>query len=449
MSRNQIAEFLLTEDELKECADFAIREALRAGADQAEAGASLDSGLEVTVRLGEVETLERSRDRGLGITVYFGKHKGSASTADLSRDAILETVRAACEIAKFTAEDPYAGLADADLMAQSVPDLDLWHPWSFTVEEAIELAQTCETAARDLDPRINNSDGSNLSSHAGMRVYGNSHGFLGAYRGTSHSLSCTVLASENGGMQRDYWYTASRDPADMESAVSVGKRAGERTLRRLGARRLTTRKVPVLFVPEMAKSLVGHFLGAIRGTAQYRQTTFLLEAAGQSVFPEYMQIIEQPLLPKAMGSAPFDDEGVATRERTLVEAGVLQGYVLSSYSARRLGLQTTANAGGLRNVTVRAGDDDLDALCRRMGTGLLVTELMGQGVNGVTGDYSRGASGFWVENGKLAYPVEEITVAGNLRDMYSRIVAIGNDIDTRGNIRTGSLLIEEMTIAGE
>lgn len=449
MSRNQIAEFLLTEDELKECADFAIREALRAGADQAEAGASLDSGLEVTVRLGEVETLERSRDRGLGITVYFGKRKGSASTADLSRDAILETVRAACEIAKFTAEDPYAGLADADLMAQSVPDLDLWHPWSFTVEEAIELAQTCEAAARDLDPRINNSDGSNLSSHAGMRVCGNSHGFLGAYRGTSHSLSCTVLASENGGMQRDYWYTASRDPAGMESAESVGKRAGERTLRRLGARRLTTRKVPVLFVPEMAKSLVGHFLGAIRGTAQYRQTTFLLEAAGQTVFPEFMQIVEQPLLRKAMGSAPFDDEGVATRERTLVEAGVLQGYVLSSYSARRLGLQTTANAGGLRNVTVRAGEDDLDALCRRMGTGLLVTELMGQGVNGVTGDYSRGASGFWVENGKLAYPVEEITVAGNLRDMYTRIVAVGNDVDTRGNIRTGSLLIEEMTIAGE
>lgn len=449
MSRNQIAEFLLTEDELKECADFAIREALRAGADQAEAGASLDSGLEVTVRLGEVETLERSRDRGLGITVYFGKRKGSASTADLSRDAITETVRAACEIAKFTAEDPYAGLADADLVAQSVPDLDLWHPWSFTVEEAIELAQTCEAAARDLDPRINNSDGSSLSSHAGMRVYGNSHGFLGAYRGTSHSLSCTVLASENGGMQRDYWYTASRDPADMESATSVGKRAGERTLRRLGARRLTTRKVPVLFVPEMAKSLIGHFLGAIRGTAQYRQTTFLLEAAGQSVFPEFMQIVEQPLLLKAMGSAPFDDEGVATRERTLVDSGVLQGYVLSSYSARRLGLQTTANAGGLRNVTVRAGSAGLDALCRRMGTGLLVTELMGQGVNGVTGDYSRGASGFWVENGKLAYPVEEITVAGNLRDMYTRIVAIGDDVDTRGNIRTGSLLIEEMTIAGE
>lgn len=449
MSRNQIAEFLLTEDELKDCADFAIREARRAGADQAEAGASLDSGLEVTVRLGEVETLERSRDRGLGITVYFGKRKGSASTADLSRDAILETVRAACEIAKFTAEDPYAGLADANLMAQSVPDLDLWHPWSFTVEEAIELAQSCEAAARDLDPRINNSDGSNLSSHAGMRVYGNSHGFLGAYRGTSHSLSCTVLASENGGMQRDYWYTASRDPAGMESAESVGKRAGERTLRRLGARRLTTRKVPVLFVPEMAKSLVGHFLGAIRGTAQYRQTTFLLEAAGQTVFPEFMQIVEQPLLQKAMGSAPFDDEGVATRERTLVEAGVLQGYVLSSYSARRLGLPTTANAGGLRNVTVRAGEDDLDALCRRMGTGLLVTELMGQGVNGVTGDYSRGASGFWVENGKLAYPVEEITVAGNLRDMYTHIVAVGNDVDTRGNIRTGSLLIEEMTIAGE
>jgi len=449
MSRNQIAEFLLTEDELKECADFAIREALRSGADQAEAGASLDSGLEVTVRLGEVETLERSRDRGLGITVYFGKRKGSASTADLSRSAIIETVRAACEIARYTAEDPHAGLADAELMAQSVPDLDLWHPWSFTVEEAIELAQTCEAAARDLDKRINNSDGGTVSSHAGMRVYGNSHGFLGAYRGTSHSLSCTVLASEDGGMQRDYWYTASRDPAGLESAVAVGKRAAERTLRRLGARRLTTRKAPVLFVPEMAKSLVGHFLGAIRGTAQYRQTTFLLDAAGQTIFPEFMNIIEQPLIRKAIGSAPFDDEGVATRERTLVDAGVLQGYVLSSYSARRLGLQTTGNAGGLRNVTVSPGTEDFAALCRRMDRGLLVTELMGQGVNGVTGDYSRGASGYWVENGELAYPVEEITVAGNLQDMYARIVATGNDTDTRGNIRIGSLLLEEMTIAGE
>lgn len=401
------------------------------------------------MRLGDVETLERSRDRGLGITVYFGKRKGSASTADLNHDAIRETVRAACEIARYTAEDPFAGLADAELMADSIPDLDMWHPWGFSVEEAIELAQRCETAARDLDARIDNSDGSTLSSHAGMRVYGNSHGFLGAYRGTSHSLSCTVLASENGGMQRDYWYTASRDPADMEDPEAVGRRAGERTLRRLGARRLSTRKAPVLFVPEMAKSLVGHFLGAIRGTAQYRRTTFLLDAAGAIVFPDFMHIVEQPLIPKALGSAPFDDEGVATRERTLVKGGALQGYVLSSYSARKLGLQTTGNAGGLRNVTVTPGSEDLAALCKRMDRGLLVTELMGQGVNGVTGDYSRGASGFWVEGGELAYPVEEITIAGNLRDLYGRIVAIGNDVDRRGNIRTGSLLVDEMTIAGE
>lgn len=449
MSRSEIAGFLLSEDEIKERTDFALREALRRGADQAEVGASLDSGLEVTVRLGEVETLERSRDRGLGITVYFGKRKGSASTADLSHDAILETVTAACTIAGYTAEDSYAGLADAGMMAASVPDLDLWHPWEFSVDEAIEIARTCETAARDVDPRINNSDGSTLGSHAGVRVYGNSHGFIGAYRGTSHSLSCTVLASENGDMQRDYWYSAARDPGDIESPEVIGRRAGERTIRRLGGRRLATRRAPVLFVPEMAKSLVGHFLGAIRGTAQYRRTSFLLEAVGETVFPDFVRIVEQPLIRKGMGSAPFDDEGVATRERVLVERGALQGYVLSSYSARRLGLQTTGNAGGVRNITLEPGTEDLAELCHRMGRGLLVTELMGQGVNGVTGDYSRGASGFWVENGEIAYPVEEITIAGNLRHMFQNIAAIGNDVDLRGNIRTGSLLLDEMTIAGE
>lgn len=448
MTRTHIAEFLLSEDEVRDRAELAIREARRLGADQAEAGASLDSGLELTVRLGEVETLERSRDRGLGVTVYFGKRKGSASTADLSREAVLETVQAACTIARYTAEDPYAGLAEAELMARDVPDLDLWHPWEFSLEEAIDMARACEAAARDVDRRITNSDGATLSSHAGLRVLANSHGFTGAFRGTSHGLSCTVLA-EDGGMQRDYWYSAARDAADLESPAAVGRRAGERVLRRLGAKRLSTRKAPVLFVPEMAKSLVGHFLGAIRGTAQYRNTTFLLQAAGEQIFPEFVRIIEQPRLRKAMGSAPFDDEGVATSERALVSDGVLQGYVLGSYSARRLGLQTTGNAGGVRNVTVQPGSDGFDALCRRMDRGLVVTELMGQGVNGVTGDYSRGAAGFWVENGRVAYPVEEITVAGNLRQMFKALVAVGSDVDTRGNIRTGSLLIESMTIAGE
>ncbi len=449
MTRSSVAEFLLTDDDIRERTEFAIHEARRLGADQVEAGASLDSGLELTVRLGEVETLERSRDRGLGITVYFGRRKGSASTADLGRDAIRETVSAACTIARYTAEDPFAGLADAALMASDVPDLDLWHPWEFSLDDAIEKARACEAAARSVDARITNSDGATLSSHGGLRVYGNSHGFLGAYRGTSHSLSCTVLASANGHMQRDYWYSAARDPRALETPEAIGARAGARAIRRLGAKRLSTRRAPVLFVPEMAKSLVGHFLGAIRGTSQYRRTSFLLDAAGERVFPDFMQIIEQPLLQGAMGSAPFDDEGVATLERALVRGGVLQGYVLSSYSARRLGLQTTGNAGGVRNISVAPGAEDFDALCRRLHRGLLVTELMGQGVNGVTGDYSRGASGFWVEDGVPAWPVEEITVAGNLRDMFTNVIAVGNDVDTRGNIRVGSMLLNEMTIAGE
>ncbi|HEX6929681.1 MAG TPA: metalloprotease PmbA [Gammaproteobacteria bacterium] len=444
-----IAEFQLSEEDIKECAELAIREARRQGADQVEVGASLDSGLELTVRLGEVETLERSRDRGLGVTVYFGKRKGSASTADLGADAIRETVTAACTIARYTAEDQHAGLAPAELMAANIPDLDLWHPWTFSLDEAIRKALACEAAARAVDARIDNSDGATLASHGGMRVYANSHGFIGAYRGTSHSLSCTVLARENGGMQRDYWYSAARDPGELETPEAIGRKAGERAIRRLGAKRISTRRAPVLLVPEMAKSLAGHFIGAIRGTAQYRRTSFLVDAAGETVFPEFMQIVEQPQLPKAMGSAPFDDEGVATRERALIKDGVLQGYVLNSYSARRLGLQTTGNAGGVRNISVQPGDENLEQLCRRMQHGLLVTELMGQGVNGVTGDYSRGAAGFWIEDGAIAWPVEEITIAGNLRDMFAGIVAVGNDVDMRGNIRTGSILLDEMTIAGE
>lgn len=447
--QTQIAEFLLSEEELRERVDFAVREAKRLGADQAEAAASLGSGLEIVVRLGEVETLERSRDRGLGITVYFGKRKGNASTADLRFEAISEAVNAACTIARFTAEDPSAGLADADLMATEIPDLDLWHPWQFELEEAIEIARRCEAAAREVDKRITNSDGGSFSSHAGLRVYGNSHGFLGGYRGTSHSLSCTVLASDPHGMQRDYWYTAARDPGELQSPEVVGRRAGERTVRRLGGRRIATCRVPVLFAADMAKSLVGHFLGAIRGTTQYRRSSFLQDAVGEQAFPEFVRIREMPLLAKGVSSAPFDEEGVATSNRDLVSEGVVRGYILGSYSARKLGLTTTANAGGVRNVTLESGDEDLAGLCRRMHRGLLVTELMGQGVNGVTGDYSRGAAGFWVENGEISHPVEEITIAGNLRDMYQRLVAVGNDVDLRGNIRTGSILIDQMTIAGE
>ncbi|HWP94654.1 MAG TPA: metalloprotease PmbA [Gammaproteobacteria bacterium] len=435
--------------ELERIVADTLDQARALGATQAEAAASVEAGLTVTVRLGEVETLEHQRDRGLGVTVYFGHRKGSASTSELSPQAIADTVRAAASIARYTAEDPCAGLADPEHMAREVPDLDLDHPWALSGEDAIEIARRCEAAARTFDPRIVNSDGATLASHRGVRVYGNTHGFLGGYASTSHSLSCVMLGSEGNGMQRDHWYTHARDPAALETPEEVGREAARRTLQRLGARRLTTRRAAVLFAPEAAKSLIGHFLGAIRGGAQYRRASFLLDAAGQAVFPSFLDIEEQPHLRRAAGSAPFDAEGVATRARALVKKGILQGYLLDSYSARKLGLVTTGNAGSVHNIVVGHSGLDREALLRRMGRGLIVTELLGQGVNGVTGDYSRGATGFWVEQGEIAYPVEEITIAGNLRDMYRGIAAVGNDVDVRGNIRTGSILIDEMTIAGE
>ncbi len=427
----------------------ALAFARTAGATGAEVGLSVDAGLSVSVRLGEVESLEYQRDRGLGITVYVGQRKGTASTGDLSRAAVEETVRKAVSIASFTAADPYAGLADAADMAREIPDLDLAHPWPVSAEEAVELARRCEAAALAVDPRLTNSEGGSVSTHAGLRVYGNSHGFLASYPGTHHSVSCAVLAQDGEDMQRDYWYTTARDWRALEDIEAVGRRAGERTVRRLGARRLATCKAPVLFVPELARGLVGHFLGAIRGGAQYRESSFLLGASGQSVFPSFVQLAERPHLRGALGSAPFDAEGVATRDREWVVDGVLQGYVLDSYAARRLGLKTTGNAGGTHNLQVAAGTDTLSELLRRMHRGLMVTELMGHGVNAVTGDYSRGAAGYWVEGGELAYPVHEITIAGNLRDLYRRVVAVGADVDVRASLHTGSWLLEEMTIAGE
>ncbi len=426
-----------------------LAEARQQGASSAEAGVSFEAGLSVTVRLGEVETLEYHRDRGLGVTVYFGQRKGSASTSDLGHEAIQATVRAACGIARYTAADDCAGLADPDRMALLVPDLDLCYPWDIGAEQAIELATTCEDAARAADPRISNSEGGSVSSHLGLRVYGNTHGFSGGYYSTRHSLSCAVIGAQDESMQRDYWYTVARDARELEDAAAVGRRATERTVRRLGARRLSTRKVPVLFAAEIAGGLLGHFIGAIRGGSLYRKSSFLLDQLGKPVFPEFVRIHEQPHLKKALGSAPFDSEGVATQARDIVTGGILQGYVLDSYSARKLGMPTTGNAGGVHNLTIDPGPDDFAALLKRLGTGLLVTELMGQGVNIVTGDYSRGAAGFWVENGEIQYPVEEITIAGNLRDMLRNIAAVGKDVELRGNTRTGSLLIEEMTIAGE
>jgi PmbA protein len=436
---------------LQDIVAFALQEARRQGASQYETDASLSQGLSVAVRLGEVDTIEYQRDRGLAVTVYFGKRKGSASTADLGREAVRATVEKACAIARFTAEDPYAGLVEPEYLAREIPDLDLDHPWSLTAEDAIVIARRCEQAGRAIDPRITNSEGASVGSQRHTGVYGNSLGFLAGFSGTSHSVSCSLIAQESEQMQRDYWFTTARDPADLDGAESVGATAGKRALARIGARKLSTRKAPILFSPDMARGLYRHFIGAIRGPSQYRKASFLLNAAGEQVFPALLQMHERPHIPKGLASAPFDDEGAATRDRELVCNGILDGYVLGSYSARRLGLKTTGNAGGVHNLIVEAAGDSpgYDALLRRMGTGLLVTELMGQGVNGVTGDYSRGASGFWIEGGAIAYPVHEITIAGNLRDIYRNIVALGSDVDPRGSIRCGSVLVGEMTIAGE
>ena len=437
--------------ELKATVTLVLEEARRLGASQCEADASLQRGLNATVRLGEVDTVEYQRDRGLGVTVYFGQRKGSASTADLSAGAVRATVAKACAIARYTAEDACAGLADPENLAREIPDLDLFHPWRLEPDAAVALARSCEAAGLAVDKRITNSEGASVAEQRGVRVYGNSHGFLAGYASTSNTVSCVLLAQQGEDMQRDYWYSTARDPVELEDPTAIGRRAAEHALARLGGRRLGTRKTAVLFVPEMARGLFRSFIGAIRGGAQYRKASFLVGAAGQAVFPPFLHLQERPHIPKALASSPFDDEGVATRDRQLVRDGVLQGYVLDSYSARKLSLATTGNAGGVHNMFVTAPGNayGFDELLKRMDRGLVVTELMGQGVNPVTGDYSRGASGYWVEHGARTHPVHEITIAGNLREMYRGIVAIGTDVDTRGGLRTGSVLIEGMTIAGE
>jgi PmbA protein len=439
-------------DTLKQVVRQALDEAQRAGASAAEAGVSADVGLSVTVRVGEVETLEYHRDRGLGVTVYFGHKKGSASSADFRPEALAATVRAACDIARYTAADPYAGLPDPALLATPVqiPDLQLYHPWDLAAEQAITLAQRAEQAGRDVDARITNSDGASVSSHQGLRVYGNSHGFLQGYPSTRHSVSCVLLSEDaQGNMQRDYWHTLAREASALESPEDVGRKAAERALRRLGAHKLKTCEVPVLFVPEMARSLIGHLLAAIRGGAQYRKASFLLGAQGKAIMPSFMQMHEDPHIIQGLASAPFDNEGVRTASRNLIEQGVLQGYILDSYAARKLSTQTTGNAGGVHNLTVATSRASFDDLVRQMDRGLVVTELMGQGANTVTGDYSRGAAGFWVEKGVIQYPVEEITIAGRLQDMFMHILAVGADVDYRSGVRTGSILLERMTVAGE
>ena len=436
-------------NKLKNSVQDILDEAKRQGASAAEAGLSLQDGLSVTARLGEVETIEHDCSQNLGVTVYFGQCKGSASSTDLSPESIKETVRAACSIARYTSADEYAGLPEKEWLATEFSDLDLYHPWKISADEAIALAIECENAARSYDAEISNSEGATVNSHQGISVMGNSLDFLQGRLSTRHSLSCSVLGQRGDSMQRDYWYTVARNALGLEPAVEVGKKAAERTLQRLGARSLSTRQCPVLYSAEMASSLLGSLCGAISGGNLYRKSSFLLDALNTQIFPEFIHIYEQPHLLGALGSSIYDGEGVATLARDLVRDGVLQGYILSTYSARKLGLRSTGNAGGVHNLTITPSELDFEALLRQMNTGLLVTELMGQGVNMVTGDYSRGAAGFWVENGVIQYPVEEITIAGNLKTMFKNIVAIGNDVDTRGNTRTGSILVEQMSIAGQ
>ena len=435
-------------ESLKNIVADTLKMARQLGATQAEAGLSVSQGLSVATRMRAVETIEHQQDNGLGISVYFGQHKGSANTSNLDAEAIRKTVEAACNIAKYTSEDPCTGLADADLMATQIHDLDLFHPWEITPEAVIDLALECEAAALDYDARITNSEGASVDMNAGMSIYGNTHGFLQAQHRTRHSISCAVVGESNGNMQRDYWYDISRNPDQLATARSVGEKAAERTVKRLDARKLKTQQSPILLVPDLARGLISHFTSAISGSAQYRKASFLLDAVGTRVFPDFLQLVEHPFEPQALGSANFDGEGVALRPGALVSDGVIQNYLLDSYAARKLGLQTTGHASGVHNLEVSNTGKSFIECLKTMHKGLLVTELMGHGVNNVTGDYSRGAAGFWVENGEIQYPVEEITIAANLRDIFMGIAEIGTDIDRRSNIFSGSILIDNMTIAG-
>jgi PmbA protein len=436
--------------QLQEMSETVLRLAKDAGASAAEAEVSLGFGQNVSVRMNETETIEYNRDKGVSVSVYFGQQKGHASTSDLSTQALQDTVAAACNIARYTAKDEFCGLADAALMAKKIPDLDLHHPWDITVDDAIELAKVCESEARRVDTRITNSEGASVSTYEGMFAYANSHGFNGGYASSRHSLSCSVIADDGqDNMQRDYWYSTARSADDLESAQHVGRLAGERTVRRLGSQRIKTAQVPVMFDASISSGLISHLISAISGGSLYRKSSFLLDSLGKQVMSPLVTIEEQPHLLRGLASAPFDNEGVATTPRTLVKDGVLQAYVLSSYSARKLGMQSTGNAGGNHNLIVSHGDLDFNAMLKTMGTGLLVTELLGHGINMVTGDYSRGAAGFWVENGVIVHAVEEITIAGNLADMFKQIVAIGNDVLVQGSKQVGSVLIENMTVAGD
>lgn len=441
--------FSYTLDEIKQMSEDVLKVAKTHGASAAETELSLSIGQNVSVRLNEVENIEYNRDKGMSVTVYFGQQKGHASTSDLSPQALKDTVAAACNIAKYTAKDEFCGLADANLMAKDILDLDLHHPWNISVDEAIAIARECEAAALGVDARITNSEGASVSMSSGYFAYSNSHGFTGGYPSSRHGISCSVIAESEDSMQRDYWYSTARAAADLEAAADIGKLAGERTVRRLNARKIKTCQVPVLFEAPLASGLISSLISAISGGNLYRKSSFLLDSLGKQVASPLLNIYEDPHVKKGLASCPFDNEGVASNQRQLVENGVLQGYVLGSYSARKLGMQTTGNAGGNHNLIVQSGANDFAGLLKQMGTGLLVTELLGSGINMVTGDYSRGAAGFWVENGVILHPVEEITIASNMADMLKMIIGIGNDIVVQGSKQVGSILIERMTVACE
>jgi len=440
--------FSYTDDTLKQLVSDALKYAQTRGASAADAEVSEGFGQTVTARQGEVETIEYNRDKGIGVTVYIGKQRGHASSSDLSPQALRDTVDAALAIARHTATDDCAGLADPEMLAREFPDLDLIHPWDMPVERAIEMAKACEAAGFAADKRVTNSEGATVSTQQSHFIYGNTHGFLAGYPSSRHSMWCALVAGKGDGMQRDDWYETARDPAELPSPESIGRKAGERAVARLKARKIATTQVPVLYESGIASSLMGHFVAAVSGGSLYRKSTYLLDSLGKTVFAPIVQIADLPLIPKALASGAFDEEGVATQSRDIVKGGVVQGYFLASYSARKLGMKTTGNAGGNHNLIMRDTGEDFAALLKKMNRGLLVTELMGQGVNAVTGDYSRGAAGFWVEDGVITYPVQEITIAGNLKDMFRNIVAIGNDVSKRSSRQCGSVLVEGLTLAG-
>ena len=440
--------FSHTHEALREIAQDLIQYARKRGATAASAEVSDGFGQGVSVRQGEVETIEYNRDKGLSISVYIGQRRGNASTSDFSPQAVRDTVDAALNIARYTAIDDCAGLPEPEMMATEFPDLDLYHPWLLDVDDAIELARECEHAAYAADKRINNSEGATVNVHEAHFVYANSLGFVGGFPTSRHSVSCAVIAGKDDAMQRDYWYSVARNAAEILKVEEIGRIAAERTVRRLKGRNLASMQCPVLFEAPVAASLIGHFVAAVSGGSLYRKSSFLLDRLDTQVFSSVMRIDDVPDIRRGLASSPFDDEGVKAQRRTIVDAGVLNGYFLGSYSARKLGMKTTGNAGGSHNLIVQPGKFDIDGLLKKMDRGLLVTELLGQGVNPVTGDYSRGAAGFWVEHGKIQYPVEEITIAGNLKEMFKGIVAVGNDVLVQGARQCGSVLIERMAVAG-